>query len=80
MMAHEYREKIDYQILIYPCVDMSNNPNKYASNREFRDEMYFLTWELIHSFLKNVLECMTQKILIRHYSPLCQDLVKIPKP
>ena len=78
MMAHEYREKIDYQILIYPCVDMSNNPNKYASNREFRNEMYFLTWELIDWFVKNVLD-ETKDLDSPKYSPLYQDLGKIPK-
>lgn len=41
---------IDYQILIYPCVDLANT---YDSNKEFSDEHFILTTTMIDFFVKN---------------------------
>ena len=50
ILSHEYKNLIDYQVLIYPCVDLANT---YESNREFSRECFWLTKDMIDFFIKN---------------------------
>lgn len=52
ILTHEYKSLINYQILIYPCVDLVNT---YESNKEFSDEHFILTPVMIDFFVKNFL-------------------------
>jgi acetyl esterase len=52
VMAHEFKSSIDYQILIYPCVDLAN---VYDSNKEFDRECFILVPEALEFFYKNLL-------------------------
>lgn len=76
ILTHEYKKKIDYQILIYPCVDMAVS---YPSNTEFSSEIYALTPELIEYFVKNFLPQDTQ-LNSSKMSPLHNDdFTHLPK-
>jgi acetyl esterase len=76
ILTHEYRNLIDYQVLIYPCVDLINT---YASNLEFSSECFWLTKDMIDFFIKNFIlnldDLATPKV-----SPLLnEDFTRLPK-
>lgn len=53
IIAHELKHLVDYQILIYPCVDFSDD---YKSAKEFTKECFYLVPEVIEFFAKNLTE------------------------
>lgn len=53
LLSHEYKSRIDFQILIYPCVHLGCH---LPSNDEFSSECHFLIPQLINYFGTNYLE------------------------
>jgi acetyl esterase len=51
VMAHEYKSLLDFQLLVYPVVDMSNS---YPSAGEFVRDCYVLVPEVMEFFSRNV--------------------------
>lgn len=49
-MAHDYKDSLDYQILIYPCVDLAN---KFDTYKEFSKDCYILVPDVIDFFVDN---------------------------
>jgi acetyl esterase len=69
IISHDYKNLIDYQILIYPCVDLHN---KYDSHDEFTHDMYYLVPELLEFFCGNIVE--DKNVLKQsHISPIFRD-------
>jgi acetyl esterase len=76
ILTHEYRNLIDYQVLIYPCVDLANT---YESNKEFSSECFYLTKEMIGFFVNNFIANL-EDLGSPQVSPLLnQDFTRLPK-
>ncbi len=65
ILAHDFKEKIDYQILIYPSVNFGAN---YQSFQEFSKECYILVPEVLDYFMKNLSDNPMQ--FVSHLSPI----------
>ena len=57
ILAHDFKEQIDYEILIYPSVNFGG---LYQSYKEFSKECYILVPEVLNYFVKNLGENPTQ--------------------
>lgn len=76
IIAHEHKASIDYQILVYPCVDLATH---YDSIREFSKECYILTPEMIEFFARNLLTDHSE-VHLPNVSPLfIEDYSNLPK-
>jgi acetyl esterase len=78
ILAHEYKSKIDFQILIYACVDLVT-PIRYKSFEEFSASCYLLSREIVYWFFSIYLEdsamAKTQQV-----SPIyANDFSNLPK-
>jgi acetyl esterase len=69
IISHDYKNAINYQILVYPCVDLHN---KYDSHDEFTHDMYYLVPELIEFFCGNIVEDINE-LKEPHISPIFRD-------
>lgn len=80
-MAHEFREKFDFQILVYPGVDLDMYNNNYESVKEFSRDGFMMVPEQLHFCRANLLDDMSESTLRSpHVSPLYRDdFAKLPK-
>lgn len=77
LLTHEYKGLIDYQILIYPCVDMASD---YDSAQEFKHDAYYLVPDLIKYFIDNLIEEPATFTNDHKISPILnEDFSKMPK-
>ena len=53
LLTNEYYKMVDYQVLIYPCIDFSTI---YESEVEFANEMYILIPQVRRFYRKNLLD------------------------
>lgn len=75
IIAHELKENLDYQILIYPCVHFSND---YQSAKDFTQECFFLVPEVVNFFRKNLTD--QPELHADHLSPIMyNDFSKLPR-
>ncbi|CAF0803730.1 unnamed protein product [Brachionus calyciflorus] len=75
IMAHEFKQSLTYQVLIYPCVDLITI---YDSYNQFSSDSYILTPDLIKFFIGNLLD--DADLTIPRASPLFnEDFSNLPK-
>lgn len=75
ILAHDFKEKIDYQILIYPGV---NFDGIYNSFKEFSKECYIIVPEVLSYFARNLGENPIQ--FASSLSPIkYEDFTKLSK-
>ena len=75
IIAHELKEKIDFQILIYPTVIFGL---AYESYKEFTKECYILTPEILSYYVNNLADNPAQ--FADHFSPInYKDFSKLSK-
>ena len=76
VMAHHYKSTLDFQILIYPCVD---NANHYPSWDEFKEECYFLTPQCMTGMFNYYIE-EPEMATLPDVSPIFfDDFTNLPK-
>ena len=69
IITHDFKNVFDYQILVYPCVDLHS---KHDSHDEFKHDMYYLVPELLEFFCGNVVEDKNE-LKQAHISPILRD-------
>ncbi|CAF1014691.1 unnamed protein product [Brachionus calyciflorus] len=75
IIAHELKKDLDFQILIYPCVDFSDD---YKSAKEFTKECFYLVPEVVEFFTKNLTDEPEKHA--GHLSPIMyNDFSHLPK-
>lgn len=79
LLAHEYSNLIDFQLLVYPCVDLSK---EYDSNKEYSRDCFILVPEVIKWFANNMIDDGDDVTAFTrpYYSPLLNaDFTRLPK-
>ena len=77
LLANDYCHMIDYQILIYPCLDFSK---VYDSQLEFKDDCYILVPQVRAFYKKNLLNEDESFLDSPKLSPILkEDLTKLPR-
>lgn len=77
LMAHKYRSVLDFQILIYPCVD--NTGHVYPSVSEFDSKCYLLTPKSMQ-FMIDIYVDEPEMVTSPDVSPiLASDFDNLPK-
>lgn len=76
LLSHEYKSKIDFQVLVYPCVHLNIH---LPSNDEFNSDCFFLMPELLSYFGKNYLESIEQANTELVSPMLKKDFTNLPQ-
>ena len=77
LLANDYCHMIDYQILIYPCLDFSK---VYDSQLEFKENCYILVPHVRAFYRNNLLNGDDSLLNSPKLSPILEkDLSKIPR-
>lgn len=75
ILAHEFKKELDYQILVYPCVDLIT---VYDSYKKYSNDCYLINPVLIKFFINNLMD--EKDIGMTRASPLfSQDFNNLPK-
>ena len=78
LLANEYHSLLDYQILIYPCIQLGE---QYESQKELTKDCYLLVPELMEFYLGSFLDENSSKLICTEkLSPiLSENLRSVPK-
>lgn len=76
LLTHKFKSIIDFQILIYPFVDLATH---YKSADEFAAECYFLVPSMMHFMIDNYLEDIEMAKTAKVSPIFEEDFTKMPK-
>ncbi|RNA36272.1 carboxylesterase -like [Brachionus plicatilis] len=75
ILAHQFKKELDYQILVYPCVDLITVYDSYA---KYSKDCYLINPVLINFFINNLMD--EKDVGMPRASPLFyQDFEDLPK-
>ena len=76
ILTHDYKKHLDFQILIYPCVELGK---KYDSYKRFTKDCYMLIPEVLDFFAGNLVSDLDDA-KVKKLSPiLADDFTNLPK-
>jgi acetyl esterase len=76
ILAHEYKNLFDYQILVYPCVHLNKHYNSYD---QFKKDCYILVPDVIDFFTSNLVDDLAQTSVPTMSPILNEDYSNLPK-
>ena len=76
ILSHEYKKQLDFQILVYPCVELGK---KYDSYKRFTKDCHMLIPEVLDFFFSNLVKGEEDANLPRLSPILNEDFTGLPK-